>query len=160
MAVCNPAELQQSMASGTRLIGLDVGKKTIGMAFSDPLFGIATPFETLRRTKFRPDMEKLKVIFRDHEIGGIVVGFPMNMDGTEGPRCQSMRAFAENLLGEIDLPLAFWDERLSTAAVTRTLLDADLSRKRRGEVVDKLAAAYILQGLLDFLSMSNGSNAT
>ncbi len=82
------------------------------------------------------------------------------MDGTEGPRCQSTRAFAENLLGEIDLPLVFWDERLSTAAVTRTLLDADLSRKRRGEVVDKLAAAYILQGLLDFLALSNGDNAT
>ena len=160
MAVCNPAELRQCMHPGKRLIGLDVGEKTIGMAFCDPSFFIATPFETLRRTKFRPDMEKLKAIFRDYEIGGIVVGLPINMNGTEGPRCQSTRAFAKNLLGEIDLPLAFWDERLSTAAVTRTLLDADLSRKRRSEVVDKLAAAYILQGLLDFLTASKGSNAT
>lgn len=155
MTICNPVELLQSLRPDTRLIGLDVGEKTIGMAFSDPSFKIATPFETLRRTKFRQDMEKLKRIFNAHDVGGLVVGLPINMNGTEGPRCQSTRAFAGNLLGEIDLPLVFWDERLSTAAVTRTLIDADLSRQRRSQVVDKLAAAYILQGLLDFLAAQN-----
>lgn len=155
MAICNPAELRQQLPSGARLVGLDVGEKTVGIAFSDPSFLIASPFDTLRRTKFRQDAEKLKQIFHDHEVGGIVVGLPINMNGTEGPRCQSTRAFAENLLGVIDLPLVFWDERLSTAAVTRTLLEADMSRKRRGEVVDKLAAAYILQGLVDFLAALN-----
>ncbi|MCE2510150.1 MAG: Holliday junction resolvase RuvX [Alphaproteobacteria bacterium] len=149
MAICNPMELRARLAPDACLIGLDVGEKTIGIAFSDPSCTIATPYETLQRSKFRDDVEKLKAHIASHHVGGIVVGLPINMNGTEGPRCQSTRAFADNLLQVIDLPLVFWDERLSTAAVTRTLLEADLSRKRRREVVDKLAAAYILQGLLD-----------
>ncbi|MGB1547033.1 MAG: Holliday junction resolvase RuvX [Alphaproteobacteria bacterium] len=152
MAICNPMELRACLASGECLIGLDVGEKTIGIAFSDPSCTIATPYETLRRSKFRTDVEKLKEHIASHRVGGIVVGLPINMNGTEGPRCQSTRAFADNLLREMDLPLVFWDERLSTAAVTRTLIEADLSRKRRSEVVDKLAAAYILQGFLDSLT--------
>jgi putative holliday junction resolvase len=130
-------------------MGLDVGEKTIGVAVSDTTFLIATPVETVKRTKFTADAERLKALIATHKVGAIVVGLPINMDGSEGPRCQSVRAFANNLLGKVDLPLAFWDERLSTAAVTRTMIDADLSRARRAELVDKLAAAYILQGLLD-----------
>lgn len=151
MAIRNPADLQQALTAGQRLMGLDVGEKTIGVAVSDTTLFIATPVETLRRGKFAADAERLKALVAIHKVGGIVVGLPVNMDGTEGPRCQSVRAFANNLLGKIDLPLAFWDERLSTAAVTRTMIDADLSRARRAELVDKLAAAYILQGLLDRL---------
>lgn len=154
MAICNLMELRQRLNPGERLIGFDVGEKTIGLALSDPSLAIATPLETLRRTKFREDVEKLKHHVRANAVGGFVIGLPINMNGTEGPRCQSTRAFADNLLREIDLPLVFWDERLSTAAVTRTLIEADLSRNRRREVVDKLAAAYILQGLLDFFATS------
>ena len=152
MAICNPMELRERLSPDECLIGLDVGDKTIGIAFSDPSCKIATPYETLSRSKFRNDMETLRRYITAHRAGGIVVGLPINMNGTEGPRCQSTRAFANNLLQAIALPLVFWDERLSTAAVTRILLEADLSRKRRGEVVDKLAAAYILQGLLDSLT--------
>ena len=145
-------ELRERLSPDECLIGLDVGDKTIGIAFSDPSCKIATPYETLRRSKLRNDMETLRRYIATHRAGGIVVGLPINMNGTEGPRCQSTRAFANNLLQAIALPLVFWDERLSTAAVTRILLEADLSRKRRGEVVDKLAATYILQGLLDSLT--------
>jgi putative Holliday junction resolvase len=151
MAIRNPADLQQALAPGQRLMGLDVGEKTIGVAVSDTTLFIATPVETLRRGKFAADAELLKVLIAKNNVGGLVVGLPVNMDGSEGPRCQSVRAFANNLLGKIDMPLAFWDERLSTAAVTRTMIEADLSRARRAELVDKLAAAYILQGLLDRL---------
>jgi putative Holliday junction resolvase len=151
MPIRNPADLLDSLARGQRVMGLDVGEKTIGIAVSDTSFSIATPVETIRRKKFTADAERLKVLVAEHNVGGFVVGLPINMDGSEGPRSQSVRAFANNLLGKIDLPLAFWDERLSTAAVTRTMLEADLSRARRAELVDKLAAAYILQGLLDHL---------
>ena len=119
------------------------------MTLSDTTLAIASPLETLRRGRFSSDIETLKALIAKHGVGGIVVGLPINMDGSEGPRCQSVRAFAANLLARIDLPLAFWDERLSTVAVTRTMLEADLSRARRAELVDKMAAAYILQGLLD-----------
>jgi putative Holliday junction resolvase len=132
-----------------RLLGLDLGTKTIGLALSDVSCTIATPFDTIRRTKFTKDAEALLAIVDRHEVGGLVLGLPVEMDGAEGARCQSVRAFAVNLLKLRDLPIVFWDERLSTAAVTRTLLEADASRKRRAEVVDKLAAAYILQGALD-----------
>jgi putative Holliday junction resolvase len=134
-----------------RLMGLDVGEKTIGLALSDLSQTIATPLETLRRGKFTQDAQMLAKITAEKEVGALVLGWPLNMDGSEGPRCQSVRAFAHNLEKIIPLPLLLWDERLSTAAVTRTLLEADLSRSRRAEVVDKMAAAYILQGALDAL---------
>ena len=151
MPIRNPADLVGALASGQRLMGLDVGEKTIGIAVSDTTFTIATPVETIRRKKFAADAERLTALVSERQVGGFVVGLPINMDGSEGPRCQSVRAFANNLLAKLDLPLAFWDERLSTAAVTRTMLDADLSRERRAELVDKLAAAYVLQGFLDHL---------
>jgi len=151
MAIRNPADLKADLKPGQRLMGFDIGEKTLGLALSDTSLTIATPLETLRRGKFAADVVILQRFVEEHRVGGFVLGLPVNMDGSEGPRCQSVRAFAGNLLGKIDLPLAFWDERLSTAAVTRTMLDADLSRARRAELVDKLAAAYILQGFLDRL---------
>ncbi len=134
---------------GTRLLGLDLGEKTIGIALSDTLLTVATPMETLRRGKFSLDAVKLEKIAAEQNVGGIVIGLPLNMDGSDGPSAQSARAFGRNLAPRSPLPILFWDERLSTAAVTRTLLDADASRKRRSEVVDKMAAAYILQGALE-----------
>ena len=119
------------------------------------LFRSASPLATLRRTKFSADAAALGRMVGERGVGGLVVGLPVNMDGSEGPRCQSVRQFAANLLGRLDLPLAFWDERLSTAAVTRAMLAADLSRRKRGAVVDQLAAAYILQGLLDRLARAD-----
>ncbi|HEX4294827.1 MAG TPA: Holliday junction resolvase RuvX [Rhizomicrobium sp.] len=134
---------------GTRLLGLDLGEKTIGIALSDTLLTVATPMETLRRGKFSIDAVKLEKIAAEQNVGGIVIGLPLNMDGSDGPSAQSARAFGRNLAARSPMPVLFWDERLSTAAVTRTLLDADASRKRRSEVVDKMAAAYILQGALE-----------
>jgi putative holliday junction resolvase len=151
MPIRNPTDLVAGLAKGTRLLGFDVGEKTIGLALSDPTLAIASPLETLRRTKFAADAQKLQVIVAKHGVGAFVLGLPINMDGSEGPRAQSVRAFAHNLLAKLDLPLAFWDERLSTAAVTRGMIEADLSRARRAELVDRAAAAYILQGFLDHL---------
>ncbi len=147
-------EIKNHMSMGQRLLGLDLGSKTIGIALSDIMCSIATPMETLKRTKFTKDAERLITIINEQNVGGLVLGFPLNMDGSEGPRCQSTRAFAKNMSEKTDLPIALWDERLSTIAVTRTLLEADASRKRRKEVVDKMAAAYILQGALDKMSYS------
>ena len=141
--------LRAAVPVGARLLGMDLGEKTIGLALSDVLHSIATPMETIRRGKFAADAETLKGLVAEHEIVALVLGLPFNMDGSEGPRCQSVRQFADNLLEKMDIPIAFWDERLSTLAVTRTLLEADMSRKRRAEVVDKMAASYILQGALD-----------
>ena len=151
MPICNPAELPQRVKKGARLLGLDVGTKTIGMALSDTTLLLATPFDTIRRTRFRDDAKRLLAEIARHQVGGIVVGLPLALDGSEGPRAQGVRQFALNLLAQADLPLAFWDERLSTAAVERGMIEADLSRKRRGAIIDKVAAAYILQGLLDRL---------
>jgi putative holliday junction resolvase len=137
-----------------RLLGLDVGTKTIGLALSDVMRQIATPLETIRRTKFKADVEQLLRIAKEQGVGGLVAGLPVNLDGTEGPRAQSTRAFVRNLTQLTDLPVAFWDERLSTAAAERALLEADTSRKRRAELIDKMAAAYILQGALDRLNYS------
>ena len=134
-----------------RLLGLDVGTKTIGLALSDVTRSIATPYETIRRTKFTSDAKILVDIVDKMKVGGLIIGLPIDLDGSEGPRAQSTRAFARNLAKYIDLPMAFWDERLSTAAVERHLIEADASRKRRAEVVDRMAAAYILQGALDRL---------
>ena len=140
-----------TLAPDARLLGLDLGEKTIGLALSDRLLMVATPMETLKRGKFAADAARLDIIISEQGIGGLVVGLPLNMDGSDGPSAQSARAFGRNWVNRSTLPLIFWDERLSTMAVTRTLLDADASRKRRGEVVDKMAAAYILQGALDRL---------
>jgi putative Holliday junction resolvase len=137
-------------ASG-KLLGLDLGTKTIGVAVSDALRYSATPLETIRRTKFTADAQQLEVLAKANAVVGIVLGLPLNMDGSEGPRAQSTRAFARNLAQKLPLPIAFWDERLSTSAVTRMLIEADTRRDRRAEVVDKLAASYILQGALDRL---------
>lgn len=131
------------------LVGLDLGEKTIGLAVSDRQLAVASPLSTIRRTKFTLDAEALLKIVADREIGGIILGLPLNMDGSEGPRCQSTRAFARNLARLTDLPITFWDERLSTVAAERALLEADTSRKRRSEVIDHVAAGYILQGALD-----------
>lgn len=137
-----------------RLLGLDLGTKTIGMATSDLTRQVATPRETIRRTKFMADAKSLLDFAAKEDIGLLVLGLPINMDGTEGPRAQATRAFARNLAKLSPLPLVYWDERLSTAAVTRTMLEADLSRAKRAENVDKLAAAYILQSFLDALRQS------
>ncbi|WP_306143546.1 Holliday junction resolvase RuvX [Roseibium sp. MMSF_3412] len=136
-----------------RLIGLDLGTKTIGLALSDIGRGIATPMDTIRRKKFTIDAEQLLEVCGKQNVGGIVLGLPLNMDGSEGPRAQATRAFARNLSQKTELPITYWDERLSTAAVTRTLLEADSSRAKRADVVDKMAAAYILQGFLDRLGV-------
>ena len=132
-------------------MGLDLGTKTIGVAISDGLRMSASPIETIKRAKFTADAERLLGLIAANNVTGIVVGLPLNMDGTEGPRAQSTRAFVRNLRQKTDLPIVFWDERMSTMAVTRTMLEADLSRARQAEVVDKLAASYILQGALERL---------
>lgn len=159
MPICSVTELSGRLAKGSRLLGLDLGDKTIGLALSDPGCTVASPIDTIRRGKFTRDAEALIRIVRDRGVGGLVIGLPRNMDGSEGPRCQSTRQFAANLLEKIDIPIAFWDERLSTAAVERFLIDeADMTRRRRGEVVDKLAAAYILQGALDAMRASGATH--
>jgi len=140
-----------ALEPGARLLGLDLGEKTIGLALSDPLLTVATPMETLKRGKFPANAVQLDIIISAQGVGGLVVGLPLNMDGSDGPSAQSARAFARNWAGHSGVPLVLWDERLSTRAVTRTLLDADASRKRRSEVVDRMAAAYILQGALERL---------
>lgn len=132
-----------------RLLGVDLGTKTIGLALSDVERRIATPLETIKRVKFTPDAQQIKALAERHDVGGIVFGLPLNMDGTEGPRVQATRAFVRNLKPLMPLPVLFWDERMSTMVVTRTLLDADASRAKRADAVDKMAAAYILQGALD-----------
>lgn len=147
----NLSELRAALKRGERLMGLDLGSKTIGLALTDVTLTVASPLETIRRTKFSADVARLLALAAEHQVGGFVVGLPVNMDGTEGPAAQSARAFARNLEKLSPLPLAFWDERMSTAAVTRTLIEADTSRARRAEVVDKMAAAYILQGALERL---------
>ncbi|QCK87056.1 Holliday junction resolvase RuvX [Phreatobacter aquaticus] len=145
------ADLRALVTNGRRLLGLDLGTKTIGLALSDVNWQIATPLETIKRVKFTPDVEALLAIAAKFDVGALVIGLPKNMDGTEGPRAQSTRSFVRNLVPKTPLPIVFWDERMSTAAVTRTLLAADASRARRAELVDKMAAAYILQGALDRL---------
>ena len=148
----DPKTLLQFIEPGQKLMGLDLGTKTIGLAISDTMFKIATPLEAIKRTKFSKDTQSLRAFEETHNIGALVIGLPLNMDGSEGPRVQASRAFARNLLQQKDQPIVFWDERLSTSAVTRTLIDADMSRAKRADVVDKMAAAYILQGVLDLLN--------
>lgn len=135
------------------LMGLDLGDKTIGVAVSDTYMSVATPLETVRRKKFGLDAARLVELINARHVGGVVLGLPRNMDGSEGPRCQSTRAFARNFAKLWDGPVTFWDERLSTVAAERALLEADTTRKRRAEVIDHVAAGYILQGLLDRLAV-------
>jgi len=151
MAIVQLDDLKRLIKPYRRLLGLDLGEKTIGLALSDTLLTVATPLKTLKRGKFTADAKTLTALIAEHDIGGLVVGLPLNMDGSEGPSAQSARSFGRNFSQVSDCPVTFADERLSTAAVTRALLEADASRKRRNEVVDKLAAAYILQGALDKL---------
>ena len=151
--ICELNDLKSHMKMGQRIIGLDLGSKTIGIALSDSLLTIATPMELIKKKKFSIDSIRILEIIKEQNVGAIILGLPMNMNGTEGPRCQSTRQYAENLSKLIDIPIAYWDERLSTAAVTRTLLEADTSRKKRKDLVDKMAASFILQGCLDYLSM-------
>jgi len=151
MGILNIRELRGRLLPGQRLLGVDLGEKTIGLALSDTTLAVATPFKTLKRGKFKADGTILLDLIAEHGIGGLIVGLPLNMDGSEGPSAQSARAFARNFVALSDCPVVLVDERLSTAAVTRTLLEADASRRRRADVVDKMAAAYILQGALDQL---------
>ncbi|HEY1426534.1 MAG TPA: Holliday junction resolvase RuvX [Caulobacteraceae bacterium] len=152
MAVVDLTELPTALPRGAPIAGLDLGAKTIGVAVSDGGLMIASPLALIRRSKFTADAEALFKLMAGRGAGGIVIGLPVNMDGTEGPRCQSARAFARNLLRLRDIPIAFWDERLSTEAVNRMLIaETDTSRARRAELVDKAAAAWILQGALDRL---------
>jgi putative Holliday junction resolvase len=143
--------MKTHIEAGKRLMGLDLGEKTIGMALSDTSLTIATPLETRKRGKFTDDAAAIVALMAKHGAGGLVIGLPLNMDGSDGPSAQSARAFARNFSARSDVPILLWDERLSTAAVTRTLIEADSSRKRRAEVVDKMAAGYILQGAMDAL---------
>ncbi|MBM3506521.1 MAG: Holliday junction resolvase RuvX [Alphaproteobacteria bacterium] len=145
----NPTDLLQLLKPGQRLLGLDPGEKNIGVAICDPGLAVATPYATLKRGKLGVLVTEIKGIADEENVGGLVMGLPRNMDGSEGPSAQSARQLARNLERELGLPVALWDERLSTAAVTRSMLDADASRRKRAAAVDKMAAAYILQGALD-----------
>ena len=150
MAVVDITELAGALPAKSALLGLDLGEKTIGVATSDISLTLASPLEVIRKTKFTLEAERLFALMKTREAAGLVIGLPVNMDGTEGPRCQSCRAFARNLLRIRDLPIAFWDERWSSAVMNRFLIEeADLSRAKRAEVIDRNAAAYILQGALD-----------
>ena len=149
--IIEPKDLKGILPPKSRLMGLDLGTKTIGLALSDTGLTIASPYQTIKRTKFTQDAHVLLAMAEKEGAGGFILGLPLNMDGSEGPRCQSTRQFAKNLEEKTDLPITFWDERMSTMAVTRTLIEADRSRARRKDLVDKMAASYILQGALDWL---------
>lgn len=153
MAVVDLTELPAQLPPMSPVLGLDLGEKTIGVAVSDLTRSVASPLALIRRSKFTADIAELAALADDRLVSGLVIGLPVNMDGSEGARCQSVRAFARNLLrlGGRDWPIAFWDERLSSAAVNRMLIGEDVTRARRAEVVDKTAAAWILQGALDRL---------
>ena len=150
MITASAAEFREALPTAGRLMGLDVGTKTIGVALCDASWTIATPAELLRRAKFAVDLARIRDLAAAQQVRGLVLGLPLNMDGSDSPRTQSTRAFARNA-AVLELPILLWDERWSTQAVTRTLLDADASRARRAELVDKMAAAYILQGAIDAL---------
>ncbi|APX23943.1 MAG: Holliday junction resolvase RuvX [Rhodobacteraceae bacterium] len=153
----NITDFAAALSPMAALAGLDLGTKTIGVALSDRMLTVATPTETIKRKKFTADAERLVALLKDREIGGIVLGLPRNMDGSEGPRCQSTRAFARNFSRLWDGPITYWDERLSTVAAERALLEADTSRAKRAELIDHVAASYILQGALDRLRHLKGA---
>ena len=146
-------EFSNELQSNNSLIGLDLGTKTIGVAVSDTILSVATPIKTIKRKKFSLDTDHLLAIISTKNCCGVIIGLPKNMDGSEGPRAQSTRAFARNFSEKTELPITFWDERLSTVAAEKALLEADTTRKRRAEVIDHVAAAYILQGFLDRLKV-------
>ena len=149
MIAPDASALRAALPRNQRLLGLDVGEKTIGLALSDPGLSVASPVSTIKRTKFTADANALLKLAAERGVGGLVIGLPLNMDGSEGPRCQSVRQFAANLLKLKDLPILFWDERMSTMAVERAMIAHDVTRARRDKVVDQAAAAFILQGALD-----------
>ncbi len=152
MVIRNIEDLARDLADGSRLLGLDVGDKTVGLAISDAGLRIATPLKTIRRTRLAADASALFAVVDDREAVALVIGLPINMDGSEGQRCRYVRQFADNLLRIRDMPVVFWDERLSTAAVERAMLEAELSRAKRAKRIDAAAAAYILQGALDAIA--------
>lgn len=156
MILTDVAEFLAVLPPNRAIAGLDLGDKTIGVALSDLRRSVATPIEVIRREKFTIDAGKLLTLLTERQVAGIVLGLPLNMDGSEGPRVQSTRAFARNLEKLTELPMTFWDERLSTVAAERALLEADTSRKRRKEVIDQVAAGYILQGALDRFAYMSG----
>ncbi|PIB24275.1 Holliday junction DNA helicase RuvA [Amylibacter kogurei] len=145
-------EFATAIPAHRALLGLDLGDKTLGVSVSDTLWSVATPRETIKRKKFGLDADALDVIIKSTNAGGLILGLPRNMDGSEGPRCQKTRAFARNLSARCDLPIGFWDERLSSVAAERAMLEADMSRAKRAEIIDHVAAGYILQGVLDRLA--------
>lgn len=152
------AAFRPLLRDGDRLIGLDLGTRTIGLALSDVTRMIASALETVRRTKFKADAARILALAEEHRVGGLVLGLPINLDGSEGPRAQATRAFARNLNGLTPLPVLLWDERLSTAEAERMLIEADASRRRRAEVIDKLAATIILQSALDRMRRGDGQS--
>lgn len=154
MAITDIADIADSLPASGRLMGLDLGTKTIGLAVSDSALSIASPIGTVQRKGFETDMRALQEAMNGRDIAGLILGYPVNMDGTEGPRAKATLDFAERLTGEIDLPIALWDERLSTRAVERAMIEADMSRKKRSKKVDAAAAAFILQGAIDYLRAS------
>lgn len=162
MAIVELRALPRLLPPRSRLLGLDLGEKTVGLAIATSDLSLASPLETIQRTKFTEDAQRLADICREQRVGGLVLGLPLNMDGSEGKRARSTRQFARNLeeLAGFTLPIAYWDERLSTAAIERFLVeDVDMSRRRRGQVVDKMAAAFILQGAIDALRNWNNSGS-
>lgn len=152
MIVADPAALRAALPRNQRLLGLDLGEKTIGLALSDPMLSVASPVSTIKRSKFTADANALLKLAAERGVGGLVIGLPLNMDGSEGPRCQSTRQFGANLLKMKDFPILFWDERMSTLAVEREMIAHDVTRAKRDKVVDQAAAAFILQGVLDALA--------
>lgn len=153
MTVVEPAFLKSLKNNKNRLLGIDLGDKTIGLSISDQMWFIGSPLETIRRSSTEKDLDSLQTIISKYSIVGIVIGLPINMNGTEGPQATKVREFVQQLETKFDIPVVLWDERLSTTAVTRTMLAADMSRSKRANVVDKLAASFILQGVLDMLSL-------
>ncbi|PHS79431.1 MAG: Holliday junction resolvase RuvX [Rhodospirillaceae bacterium] len=150
MTILDLKDIKSTLKRHQRLMGLDLGSKTIGVALSDTMLTVASPVETIHKGKFTKDANHLIDLIKEHDVGGLILGMPYNMDGTEGPRCQSTRDFAINFTNLLEFPIGIWDERLSTSAVERMLVkDVDMTRSRRAEVIDKLAATYILQGALD-----------
>ena len=153
MIIDTPQEFLNEIGFSGAIMGLDLGTKTIGVAVSDLRQTVATGIKTIKRKKFQQDLKQLKLIINDRDIKGIVLGLPINMNGTEGSKCQSTRAFAKNALTSVSIPITFWDERLSTVAAERSLIQANTSRQRRAEVIDYVAASFILQGALDRLAV-------
>jgi putative Holliday junction resolvase len=156
--VADAAALRAALPRNQRLLGLDLGEKTIGLALSDPMLSVASPISTIKRTKFTADANALLKLAAERGVGGLVIGLPLNMDGSEGPRCQSTRQFAANFLKLKDFPILLWDERMSTLAVEREMIAHDVTRARRDKVVDQAAAAFILQGMLDALARTKASS--